>query len=146
MDNRICISRVLEWTVMPKVVPAKSGPTRPLLACQKWTLDHFWSTKTGPPMPKHVLVPIRLGSHLLALYRYIALCHNSQVIASYSLTNQIAQLDVGNFHKRLPRGGYFLPKAMLIMFYSFRAMAQVGYITRCQFLCDLHYRGPPSVV
>ena len=26
------------------------------------------------------------------------------------LTNQIAQLKVGNFHKHLPRGGYFLPK------------------------------------
>ena len=25
------------------------------------------------------------------------------------LTNQIAQLEVGNFHKHLPRGGYFLP-------------------------------------
>ena len=23
------------------------------------------------------------------------------------LTNQIAQLEVGNFHKHLPRGGYF---------------------------------------
>ena len=30
------------------------------------------------------------------------------------LTNQIAQLEVGNFHKHLPRGGYSLPKAMLI--------------------------------
>ena len=36
------------------------------------------------------------------------------------LTNQIAQLEVGNFHKHLPRGGYFLPKAMLIhvLFFS----------------------------
>ena len=30
------------------------------------------------------------------------------------LTNQIAQLEVGNFHTHLPRGGYFLPKAILI--------------------------------
>ena len=36
------------------------------------------------------------------------------------LLNQIAQLEVGNFHKHLPRGGYFLPKAMLIhvLFFS----------------------------
>ena len=36
------------------------------------------------------------------------------------LTNLIAQLEVGNFHKHLPRGGYFLPKAMLIhvLFFS----------------------------
>ena len=41
------------------------------------------------------------------------------------LTNQIAQLEVGNFHKHLLRGGYYLPKAMLIiMFYSFLAMVQ----------------------
>ena len=32
------------------------------------------------------------------------------------LTNQIAQLEVGNFHKHLPRGGYFLPKAHVLFF------------------------------
>ena len=52
------------------------------------------------------------------------------------LTNQIAQLEVGNFHKHLPRGGYFLPKAMLIMFYSFRATVQVGYIGVSFYLID----------
>ena len=40
------------------------------------------------------------------------------------LTNQIAQLEVGNFHNHLPRGG------CSFMFYSFWAMVQVGYITR----------------
>ena len=46
------------------------------------------------------------------------------------LTNQIAQLEVGNFHKHLPRGGYFLPKAMLIhvLFFSGHGTMQVGYI------------------
>ena len=45
------------------------------------------------------------------------------------LSNQIAQLEVGNFDKHLPRSGYFLPKAMLIHV-LFLAMVQVGYITR----------------
>ena len=72
---------------MPKVVPAKSGPTRPLLACQKWTLDHFWLTKTGPTLPKPVLVPIRLESQLLALYSYL---EHSYIESS----NLIGQLEV----------------------------------------------------
>ena len=31
-----------------------------------------------------------------------------------------SNLEVGNFHKHLPRGGYFLPKAMLVhvLFFS----------------------------
>ena len=46
------------------------------------------------------------------------------------LTNQIAQLEVGNFHKHLPRGGYFLPKAMLILFgpwYKLVTSLSVGF-------------------
>ena len=51
---------------------------------------------------------------LVDLVAYVSLYHGCCM-----LTNQIAQLEVGNFHKH-PRGGYFLPKAMLIhvLFFS----------------------------
>ena len=46
------------------------------------------------------------------------------------LTNQIAQLEVGNFHEHLPRGGHFLPKAMLIhvLFFSGHGTSQLHHL------------------
>ena len=65
------------------------------------------------------------------------------------LTNEIAQLEVGNFHKQLPRGGYFLPKAMLlhVLFFSGHGTSRLHHSVSVsmRFTPPRAYRGPAAL-